>query len=110
VVAKILSRSESWGRSTVDDVQSWSAPRGAVLERPVFERPLGTRSADSEGRAWGLPSSPGGCEAFDLTGVEGEVLFGAFAGCDMGATLVRPLEGGVCGRMADMARRAAQGS
>jgi hypothetical protein len=93
----------------VDEVQSCSGASGAVLERPAFARVLGGSSAESEGLGSGRSLCPGGCEAFDLTDAEGEVLFGAFAGGDMGATLVKPLRGRVCGRMADMARRAALG-
>ena len=87
VVAKILSRSSSWGRS-IDDFQrlllSWAI--GAVRERPVCERLFGVTascSATEEGvRASWL--------AFDLTDAGGEVV--AWASCwgDMGSTSIRP--------------------
>lgn len=88
VVAKMLSRSDSCGRST-DDFQSRSSGAiGAVLERPACERLLGvTASWAKEGvdDPW-----PGWCGAFDLTDAGGEAVPWA-SGCgDMGSTLVRP--------------------
>ena len=92
-----------------DEVQSCSGASGAVRERPAFDRGLGGSSAEGNGLGLGVSLWAAECEAFDLTGAGGEVLFEAFAGGDMGVTLVKPLWGRVCGRMADMARRAALG-
>jgi hypothetical protein len=52
VVAKMLSRSDSCGRSRVDDDaedHSWSGASGAVLERPVWERLLGVTAEEARG-------------------------------------------------------------
>jgi hypothetical protein len=70
VVAKMLSRSDSWGRSA-EDVQRCSNARGVVLERPVWERLLGVTSAASWREEWEA-AWPGDCVAFDLTGAAGE--------------------------------------
>lgn len=62
---------------------------GAVLERPVCERLFGVTSPRAGEEGWVAPW-PGVCGAFDLTDAGGEVLLGAFEGCDMESTLVRP--------------------
>jgi hypothetical protein len=98
VVAKMLSRSSSWGRS-IDDFQSlFSRAMGAVRERPVCERLLGVTgscSASDSGAAW---------LAVDLTDAGGEVFAWASGWGDMGSTLIRPCEGHlVAGWVADIA-------
>lgn len=92
VVAKMLSRSDSWGRSTDDFHRLFSWATGAVCERPVWDRRFrvtGGRSAAAAAAAavgvegpwglWGLWGAWGG-EAFAW----------AFGWGDMGPTLVRP--------------------
>jgi hypothetical protein len=90
VVAKMLSRSESWGRST-DDFQSVSpCAFGAVLERPVCASVFGvTASCCSSGANVPWPASGAG-GVFDLTDAGGEVFAWASGSCDMGSTLVQP--------------------
>lgn len=85
VVANMLSRSSSWGRS-IDDFQrlfSWTT--GAVRERPVCERLFGVRASRSaaaeSGASW---------LALDLTDAGGEVFPWASGWGDMGSTLIRP--------------------
>ena len=100
MVAKMLSLSESWGWST-EGVQTWSTAMGAVLERPVCERVLGTTSSSWRARwarrdegweDWRASSRPWERSAFDLTGAAGEVFLGSFEGGDMeSSTLVRRL-------------------
>jgi hypothetical protein len=75
VVAKMLSRSESWARSTIGFHRGWAA-RGAVLERPVCERVLGVT-----GRA-GEDGEPPSLAVFDLTDAGGEDCSGLL---DLGA-------------------------
>jgi hypothetical protein len=85
VVAKMLSRSSSWGRS-IDDFQrllSWTM--GAVRERPVWESVLGVTCSCS-GSGVRTPWL-----ALDLTDAGGEVFPWASGWGDMGSTLIRPL-------------------
>jgi hypothetical protein len=86
VVAKMLSRSDSWGRS-IEDFQrllfSWLI--GAVCERPVCERLLGVTASCSPGGA-GVGAS---WLASDLTDAGGEVFPWASGWGDMGATSIR---------------------
>lgn len=91
VVAKMLSRSDSCGRST-KDVHRCSMASGAVLERPVCERLLGGSSARGGTEGW-APPWPGACGAFDLTNAGGDGRLGAGEGCDMESTLVKPRKG-----------------
>jgi hypothetical protein len=88
----MLSRSDSWGRST-DDVQSaGSGAMGAVLERPTWARRVGVTSDESgeSGEAeWQAPW-PGSQGVLDLTEAGGEVFVWASKSGDMGSTLVRP--------------------
>jgi hypothetical protein len=90
VVAKILSRSDNWGRWT-DGVHRWSRASGAVLERPVWARLFGVGGAsvgaDGEKRAGPWPGVWG---AFELSDAGGDERLGAFEGCDMESTLVKP--------------------
>lgn len=60
VVAKMLSRSDSCGRSRVDDDagQNCSGARGAVLERPVWLRVLGAAEGEARGYGW-TPAASG---------------------------------------------------
>lgn len=105
VVAKMLSLSESCGRS-IDDLQrvlSWTF--GVVLERPVCASVFGV-TASCSAAAWEAPwLGRGG--VFDLTDAGGEVFLWASDCCDMGPTLVRPSERRPCesvaGRLADIA-------
>jgi len=101
VVAKILSRSSSWGRS-IDDFHRWfSCTMGAVRERPVWARLFGVTASRS---GWGVGASFG---EFNLTDAGGEVFAWASGVGDMGSTLIRPSGGHlVAGWVADMARRA----
>ena len=110
VVANILSRSDSCGRSTDDFQRLLSWDKGAVLERPAWERLLrvtASRSEESVERPWLWPG------AFDLTDAEGEVFVWAFGWGDMGSTLVRPASGRssrcVADCVADIAGRALGG-
>lgn len=112
VVAKMLSLSESCGRSTDDFHKALSWALGVVLERPVCARDFGGGSRCSW-RAWagdvGEPwAECGGVLA--LTDAGGEVFPLASNCCDMGPTLVRPSRGrrpaGVAGRVAERAARA----
>ena len=102
MVAKMLSRSDSWGRSIVG-FHACSSASGAVLERPVWERLFGVTSATPGEGGWET-AWPGCCDAFDLTEAAGEAIFGAFECGDMESTLVNPGEGnpGVGARMADI--------
>lgn len=74
VVANMLSRSDSWGRSTEGAHRGFNA-RGAVLERPAWERDFGGpgRAGDEE-EGEEEASRPGVCGGFcNLTDAEGEV-------------------------------------
>lgn len=96
VVAKMLSLSDSWGRST-DDFQSVSPwALGVVLERPVCARVFGVTASCCLGEGLEAPWSlaePGTGGVFDLTDAGGEVYPWASDCCDMGSTLVRPSRG-----------------
>lgn len=87
VVAKMLSRSDSWGRSTDDFQRLLSWVMGAVLERPVWERLWRFTASRSD---VGVVGAWSGCSgAFDLTDAAGEAFPWAFGWGDMGSTLVR---------------------
>jgi hypothetical protein len=110
VVAKMLSLSDSCGRSTdgFHSVLSWPFAFGAVLERPACARFFGVTSSwlgGESGEPW-----PGCGGVLDLTDAGGEVFPWASDCCDMGPTLVRPsrrrLSESVAGRVADAAGRA----
>lgn len=106
VVAKILSRSESCGRS-IDDFHSVSpCAFGVVLERPVCASDFGVTAWCFSGKGVGTPWSlaePETGGVFDLTDAGGEVFPCASDCCDMGSTLVKPSRGrpseGVAGRV-----------
>jgi hypothetical protein len=105
VVAKMLSLSESCGRSMDDFHRMLSCAMGAVLERPVCARVFGVTAPWSDSgweEAW-----PGSGGVLDLTDAGGEVFPGASNCCDMGPTLVKPSRGrpceGVAGCLADIA-------
>jgi hypothetical protein len=89
VVAKMLSLSESCGRS-VDDFHSalLSGAMGAVLERPVCASVFGVTAACPAAGVGGPWLGPGG--VLDLTDAGGEVFPWASDCCDMGPTLVKP--------------------
>lgn len=101
VVAKMLSRSSSWGRSIDDFQRLLSLTMGAVRERPVCARLLGVTwscSASGVGSPW---------LAVDLTDAGGEVFPWASGWGDMGSTLIRPSGRHlVAGWVADIAGRA----
>jgi hypothetical protein len=88
VVAKMLSLSESWGRSMDDFHRVLSCTFGAVLDRPVCASVFGVTASWSDS-GWAEPW-PGCSGVLDLTDAGGEVFAWASVCCDMGPTLVRP--------------------
>lgn len=89
MVAKILSRSDSWGRSTDDFHRLLSGAMGGVCERAVGDRRwrvTGWRSAAGAVFAW------------------------AFGWADMGSTLVRPWLGRSTGWVAELSADGAAGA
>jgi hypothetical protein len=110
VVAKMLSRSDSWGRSIDDFQRLFSWLMGAVRERPVCERLLGVTASCSPGGAGaGVGAGVGvGASwlASDLTDAGGEVFPWASGWGDMGATSIRlTVRDLVAGSMANIAGR-----
>jgi hypothetical protein len=105
VVAKMLSLSESCGRSMDDFHKVLSCTIGAVLERPVCARVFGVTAPWSDS-GWQGPW-PGSGGVLDLTDAGSEVFPGASNCCDMGPTLVKPSRRRACesvaGCLADIA-------
>jgi hypothetical protein len=102
VVAKMLSLSDSCGRSTDDFHRLLSCVRGAVLERPVCARVFGVtapRSAACCEAPW-LGCSGGVCALTDAGGEAFPWVSGWF---DMGSTLVRPSRRRACESVAGVA-------
>jgi hypothetical protein len=97
VVAKMLSRSESWARSPARGQGAGSGAMGAVLERAACEGRVGVTSkpgesgeSEAEGDAGGQAPLRASLGAVDLTDAGGEVFEWASRSGDMGSTLVKP--------------------
>lgn len=95
VVAKMLSLSESCGRSIEDFQRMSPCAFGVVLERPVCARVFGVTASCCASDGLDAPWLPAGAEpgaggVFDLTDAGGEVFPWASDCCDMGSTLVKP--------------------